>query len=161
MSLCAVLGHCDFLITQIEPRHCDAQCYHFENSCKLVQKMATTEYSNVTGSHKLNNSASPQDHIARDNDPVLDPAHQHHHGHLHHDVPVEKDNEDEVVYSIGSAIDKSTIPDQTTHDYDVPKSDGNHRTNIEFGDPQSQKPLGSYARYRIFFHLFIWFFFTG
>ena len=126
----------------------------------LVQKMATTEYSNVTGDHKLN-SASPQDHIAQNNDPVLDPAHQYHHGHLHHDIPVEKDSEDEVVYSNGSTINKSTIPDQTTYDHNVHKSESIHQTDIEFGDLQSQKPPGLYTRYRVFFHLFIWFFFTG
>lgn len=126
----------------------------------LVQKMAATGYSNAKGDPKLN-SALPHDHIAHNNDPALDPAHQHHHGHLHHDVPVEKVNEDEVVYSDGSAIDKSTIPDQTTHDYNVHKPEGIHQTDIEFCDPQSQKPLGLYARYRLLFHLFIWVFFTG
>lgn len=122
--------------------------------------MATTEHNNAVGEHKPNNTL-PQDRVAQNNDPVLDPAHQHHHGHLHHDVPVEKGNEDEMVYSNGSAIDESTIPDQITHDHDIHKSEGTHQNDIEVGDPQSQKPPGLYTRYRIFFHLFIWLFFTG
>lgn len=122
--------------------------------------MATTEHSNVPADHKLN-SASPHDHIAQINDPVLDPAHQHHHGYLHHDIHVEKDGGGEVVYSNGSTIDKSTIPDQTTYDHAVHKSESIHQTHIEFGDSQSQKSPGLYTRYRVFFHLFIWFFFTG
>ena len=122
--------------------------------------MATTEYNNAIGDHKHNNTL-PQDRIAQNNDSILGPAHQHHHNHLHHDVPVEKGNDDEMAYSNGSAIDKSTIPDQTTHDHDVHKSEGIHQHDTEVGDPRPQKSLGLYTRYRIFFHLLIWLFFTG
>lgn len=121
--------------------------------------MATIEYNNAIGDHNFNNNL-PQDRIAQNNDPVLDPAHQHHHGH-HHDVLARKGNEDEMAYPNGDAIDKSTIPDQITHNHDVHESEGTHQNDVEFGDPQSQKPPGLYARYRIFFHLFIWLFFTG
>lgn len=127
---------------------------------QFVQKMATAEYNKAIGDHKINNTFT-QDLIAQNNDPVLDSAHQHHHGHLHHDGPVEEVDEDERAYANGSAIDKSPIPDQITHDHDVHKSEGTHQNDIEVGDPQSQKPPGFYPKYRIFFHLFIWLFFTG
>ena len=162
MPLCAVVWHCVFHITRKSTRGLAAPSVNsLRIHTQLVQKMATTEYGNFTGDPSLN-SALPQDHIAQYNDPVLDPTHQHHHGHRYHDEHVGKDKEDEVVYSIGSPIDKSTIPDQTAHDHNGHKSEDIHQTDIEeVGDPQSQKPLGLYTRYRVFFHLLIWLFFTG
>lgn len=122
--------------------------------------MATTENNKAIGDHKINNTL-PQDVIAQNNDPDLDSAQQHHHGHLHHDGPAKEGGEDERAYSNGSPIDKSQIPDQITHDHDVHKSEGTHQNDVEVDDSHSQKPPGFYTRHRIFFHLFIWLFFTG
>lgn len=156
MAQCTVFLYCDF-ITPIDSRLCGPFYKLFENIYTVGPKMATTEYNNAIGDHKLNNTL-PQDRIAQNNDPILDPAH---HDHLHHDVPVKKGNDDEMAYSNRSAIDKSTIPDQTTHDHDVHKSEGTHQHDIEVVDPRPPKSLGLYTRYRIIFHLLIWLFFTG
>lgn len=106
---------------------------------------------------------------------VVHNASTHHHGHLHHDPSAEKGREDELLYSEDTT---STIPYQNPQNHDLHRR---HQSNndpgsvevidaekgaissppVEEEGPQSQKFSGFYARYRIFFHLFLWLFFTG
>lgn len=106
---------------------------------------------------------------------VVHDASAHHHGHLHHDPSAEKGREDELLYSKDTT---STIPYQNPQNHDLHRR---HQSNndpgsvevidaekgamisppVEEEDSQSHKFSGFYARYRIFFHLFLWLFFTG
>lgn len=138
--------------------------------------MVVPEYHDVTDG--VAHNASNQHQIAPNRDPALDLAHERHHGHLHHDASAEKCREDELVYSKDTTFEKSTIPYQAPQDHDLYRR---HQPNddpglievidskkgalssppLEEEDPQFHKFSSFYARYRIFFHLFLWLFFTG
>jgi len=132
-------------------------------------------------------NASAQRQIARNVDPALDRSHEHGHRHLHHDEYAEKGRHDDVVYTTGTTAEKSDIPDQDPNDHAlhrrnhperrVLEKDGaiayDHKYDAENGgmgpvdsspqekDPQGHKVARFYARYRIFFHLFLFMLFTG
>lgn len=123
-------------------------------------------------------NASPQQQVTPSHDPALNVAHEHHHGHLHHDAYSEEGQDDEIVYSKGTTLEKSGIPDQDPQDqvlhrrHHLDDKKGSNRisdvenANIssaltEEKDPRSHAFSVFYAKYRIFFHLFIWLFFTG
>lgn len=138
--------------------------------------MVVPDYHDVTSDAAHN--ASSQHHVAPNHDPALVLAHEHLHGHLHHAANAEKDREDELVYSKDTTFEKSAIPYQAPQEHDLHRR---HQSNINPGSielidsekgamssppleeegPQSHKVSGFYARYRIFFHLFLWLFFTG
>ncbi|KAI9840578.1 MAG: hypothetical protein M1837_001517 [Sclerophora amabilis] len=110
-------------------------------------------------------------------DPALDSSKEHHHRHLHHDANAERDRDDEVVFSTGTTNEKSTIPDASPRDDELhrrhhPEKAGMGVEDPEKGsvspgpsrdetDPQRHTFSTVYAKYRIFFHLFIWLLFTG
>lgn len=124
-------------------------------------------------------------HVARNFDPALDVAHEHHHAHLHHDATAEKGRQDDIVYSTGTTSEPSVIPDQDPLDHALHRRHHPERKDIDMEkdnavdydaekggispistsdqerDPQSHKFARFYARYRIFFHLFIALLFTG
>lgn len=125
-----------------------------------------------------NYNVSAQQHVLRNNDPALDRTLEHHHKHLHHDPNAERAREDDVLYSKGTTTDKGTIPHQDPQDHDLSRrKHANVTTNgasetkdIEQldldridseEDPQTHTFSNFYRRYRIFFHIFIWIFFTG
>lgn len=138
--------------------------------------MVVPEYHDVTAD--VAHNTSTQRHGASNRDLALDLAHEHHHGHLHHDASAEKGREDELVYSKDTTFEKSTIPYQAPQDHDLHRR---HQSNndpgsveiidaekgamssppLEEEDPQSHKVSGFYSRYRMFFHIFLWLFFTG
>lgn len=138
--------------------------------------MVVPEYHDVTAD--VAHNASTQHHVAPNHDPAPDLVHEHHHGHLHHDASVEKGQGIELVLSKDTALEKSSIPYHAHHDRDLPQRhpSNNGPGSIEAIDaekiamnsppseeegPQSQKVSGLYARYRIYFHFFLWLFFTG
>ncbi len=145
-----------------------------------MPNMATTpktDFVDVTATDE-NHNASAQQHIIASDDPALDKAHEHHHKHLHHDANAEKGREDEVVYSKGTTFEKSTIPHQDPQDHDLNRrihadvtasapSDSKDIEKLGLApidseeDPQTHTFSNFYRRYRIFFHLLIWLFFTG
>lgn len=60
---------------------------------------------------------SAQKGVVRNDDPALDIAHEHHHTHLHHSAAAMKGRTDEVVYSLGTTAEKSTVPDADPLDH--------------------------------------------
>ncbi|MCJ1273042.1 hypothetical protein MMC21_000831 [Puttea exsequens] len=139
--------------------------------------MATSRIDDldVTATAESHNLSS-QHHVITNHDPALDKSHEHHHQHLHHDANAEKGRQDEVVYSKGTTFEKSTVPHQDPQDHDLHRrkhaEDGGKSRNpdperldlepVELeDDPQSHNFSRFYRRYRMFFHLVIWFFFTG
>lgn len=64
-------------------------------------------------------NASAQKHVALNNDPALDIAQEHKHGHLHHDAHATADRDDELTYSKGTTFERSTIPDQDPMDHNL------------------------------------------
>ncbi|KAI9682247.1 MAG: hypothetical protein M1817_000301 [Caeruleum heppii] len=118
-------------------------------------------------------------HRTPSSDAALDPSHEHHHGHLHHDANAEQGRIDDVAYSKGTTLDKSTIPNESPHDHDLHRRRPADKAALDLNDaekgtyspnasaepderdPRDHKWSNFYARYRIFFHLLIWLVFTG
>lgn len=73
----------------------------------------------LSGSVAHEHNASKQRHIITNSDPALDTAHEHHHGHLHHNAFAEEGREDEVVYSKDTTFERSMIPNQDPMDHNV------------------------------------------
>ena len=130
--------------------------------------------------HSHNPSA--QHNVVINNDPALDRAHEHHHAHIHHDANAEKGRHDDIVYSEGTTSESRVTPHQDPQDHDlhrrkqvdaVEKSVKSNfdsekgSTSVGLGhiqseeDPQTHAGSTFYQRYRIFFHILIWSFFTG
>lgn len=136
----------------------------------------TSDYIDVTESQPDHNPSSQQDVIKND-DPVLQKSHEHHHEHLHHDAHAEKGRKDEVIYSYGTTFEGRSIPHQDPQDHDLhrrrdadmakepatafDREQGALSPSRSEEDPQTHTFSNLYKRYRIFFHLFVWLFFTG
>lgn len=137
--------------------------------------MAAPEHREPTHIAPHAHNSSPQHHVVPNLDPALEISNEHHHRHLHHDAFAEKGREDEVVYSKGTTFEKSIIPEESPQDHDLhrrrhPEKGGVEVEDAEKGvspirseeaDPQTHTFSRFYAKYRIFFHLFIWLLFTG
>ena len=132
-------------------------------------------HQDPTQSAVRTHNTSAQRDVLPNSDPTLDTSNEHHHRHLHHDALAEKGREDEVVYAKGTTFDISTIPDESPHDRELRRRYHPEEGGIEVGDaekgmspvrsededPKSHTLSRFYAKYRIFFHLFIWLLFTG
>lgn len=121
-------------------------------------------------------NASAQQLVQIKNDPALDTANQHIHGHLHHTANAEK-GRDETQYSKGTTYEVNNIPsqhplDQAVHrgnrpdDSTIPAATpdaekGDFSRDSSQEDPRTHTLSNFYLRYRVFFHAFIWLFFTG
>lgn len=121
-------------------------------------------------------NASAQQHVQINNDPALDTANEHVHGHLHHTANAEK-GRDETEYSKGTTYEADNIPSQHPHDQAVPGRNRPDDSTIPAATPDAEKGGFSrddsqedprthtvsnfYLRHRIFLHAFIWLFFTG
>lgn len=123
-------------------------------------------------------NASSQQRVLENDDPALDKSHEHNHRHIHHDQHAEQGRKEEVVYSKGTTFEKSAIPHQDPQDHDLARrrhADPSRASNgtqdmekaaispdrLDEQDPRTHTLSNVYTRYRIFFHLFIWLFFTG
>lgn len=141
--------------------------------------MSAPEYRDTAAEapHEHVHNASAQQHVIPNNDPVLDTSHEHSHGHLHHSTHAQQGRQDDVVYSQGTTFEKSTIPHQDPQDHDLHRRHLANETKMATGtvdpekgaltpvrseeDPQTHTVSTFYAKLRIFFHMFIWLFFTG
>lgn len=116
-------------------------------------------------------------------DPALNPANEHRHPHLHHDPSVEKGRTDDVVYASDTKITEHYAAGSTVNDHELHhRGLGDKKVVAKEGSPSigdaEKGSLGAvrtseeeepkrgkfsifYAKYRIFFHIFIWLFFTG
>ncbi|EMF12773.1 H+/nucleoside cotransporter [Sphaerulina musiva SO2202] len=113
-------------------------------------------------------------------DPALDPAHQHTHGHLHHGHNAHQQGDDVPVYTTGTTNERSTIPDPSPQehgishgpaygsekkgDYSVDIEQGNVITpakSMEASEESPSKKRSFYRRYRLFIHFAIWLLATG
>lgn len=131
-------------------------------------------------------NASPMPGVVENTDPVLDVAHEHHHAHLHHSAFAEKGRHDDIAYSKGTTAEPSVIPDPDPMDNalhrrkhperrekDIEKNGGFSTGDMDRdsmspveGAGDEEDPRGHafsrfYAKYRIFFHIFIAMLFTG
>lgn len=152
---------------------------HFSPNATLASHtldMSMPNYSNATDASKSHNS-SAQTHVIENNDPALDRTHEHDHSHMHHDRHAEQGRSDAVVHSEGTTLEGSAIPHQDLRDHDLVRRYNNpSKRSTDFMDaeksatsPERSDEAGPrihilsnfYVRYRIFFHLFTWLFFTG
>ncbi|KAL8629451.1 hypothetical protein Q9189_004842 [Teloschistes chrysophthalmus] len=85
--------------------------------------MAKAEYLDVTEDQTRPHNASSQDHVQRNNDPALDVANEHAHGHLHH-APNAEQGRVETEYSKGTTYENSNIPTQNSHDQNLHRRHG-------------------------------------
>ena len=147
----------------------------YKDVTKEAEDLKTTSKPGVTAVAPNNSPA--RYHLEPNSDIALDPAHTHHHAHLHHSARAMEGQVDDVVYSKGTTNEPSTIPHQAPLDHALhrrhhPADDkGNvDVTDAEKGaispiqseeDPQTHTFSKFYAKYRIFFHLFIWLLFSG
>ncbi|CAM1500415.1 Fc.00g095770.m01.CDS01 [Cosmosporella sp. VM-42] len=118
------------------------------------------------------------DHMRRNSDPALEPAHQHHHEHLHHSPRIDADGKhDDATYTAGTTTDPTVVPPQSPlHHHGVEKS---HATPPDYSDHEKMEggvvatgeddgssrrrgKLGLlYRHHRVLTHLFIGCLFTG
>ncbi|KAL8780086.1 MAG: hypothetical protein Q9194_001099 [Teloschistes cf. exilis] len=138
--------------------------------------MAKAEYLNVIKDQSRSHNASSQDHVQMNNDPALDVANEHAHGHLHH-APYAEQGRVETEYSKGTTYENSNIPSQDSHDQNLHRRHGPNdpEASAQFADaekgipspdrsdedPRTHRISNVYLQYRVFFHLFIWLLFTG
>ena len=139
--------------------------------------MASTDVSSPEIQHSHNSSA--QTGVNPSHDLALHNSHEHQHAHLHHGHLAEQGHHDHAAYTTGTTFEKSVIPDQEPLDHphhhhhthkdgevEITDAEKGHSspvrsTDEDSVDPQSHKFARFYARYRIFFHIFIWLLFTG
>ncbi|KAL8656377.1 MAG: hypothetical protein Q9210_000304 [Variospora velana] len=69
-----------------------------------------------SSSHPHN--SSPQQHVQKNDDPALDRANEHAHGHLHHTAHAEH-GRDSTEFTKGTTYGASNIPTQASHDQNV------------------------------------------
>ena len=136
--------------------------------------MSTPEHLDDTKAPD-NHNASAQHSVAENGDPALDTSHEPPHRHLHH---ADHPELVELAYSEGTTIEKSTIPHQDNQYHDLArrrhvdlskpsagvedKEKGDLSLNeLEEDDPRTHTLSNFYRKYRIFFHLFVWLFFSG
>lgn len=119
---------------------------------------------------------SSQQHVQINNDPALDTANEHRHGHLHHSANAEKGCE-QMEYSTGTTYEQSNIPSQDPHDRYVHRRDppdgptipsaipdaekGDFSREGSEEDPRTHTLSNFYLKFRVFFHAFVWLLFTG
>ncbi|KAK7720591.1 hypothetical protein SLS57_005370 [Botryosphaeria dothidea] len=125
-------------------------------------------------------NSSPQVNVVPNADPALDVSREHFHPHLHHDDHAEKGHKDEIAYTHGTTQDPPRIPVESElhHRTAYPEKNMEKNAAIDIDDAEKgstspvttargeeekkRGPVGRfYSRFRIFFHLFIWLFFTG
>ncbi|KAJ6193041.1 sodium/nucleoside cotransporter 1 /nucleoside cotransporter 1 [Bipolaris maydis] len=130
-------------------------------------------------------NASPQEGVARNNDPALDIAHEHQHPHVHHSPRAA--HPDNVVYTTGTTDEKpseflsASAQDSHAHshpviadekhqlgknggyDYEVEKATRSSSDPDMEGEKRKKwySPSSLYKKYRPVFHIVIGMFFTG
>lgn len=130
-------------------------------------------------------NASPQEGVARNNDPALDIAREHQHPHVHHSPRAAHPNN--VVYTTGTTDEKpseflsASAQDSHAHshpaiadekhelgknggyDYEVEKATRSSSDPDMEGEKRKKwySPSSLYKKYRLLFHIFIGAFFTG
>ncbi len=126
---------------------------------------------------------SRQKSVEENPDMALHYSHEHQHNHLHHGRASLSGRNDDILYSKG--VDKAHVPDQDfSHHHKHPsravdakdqaysesdpeKGDlsptkiSTNETGITGEDGRKHRFSRFYRKYKIFFHLFIWLFFTG
>lgn len=129
-------------------------------------------YSNID---LHNREASIEYNKVQSRDPSLSNSDSHHYRLSHHDANASLGQKEEVTYpkatTYNEKIDPQTKTDlQQEHQPDAlkgPSSDVVDPENAELGhvsseiDARTHTFSGFYSKHRIFFHLFIWLFFTG
>lgn len=142
-----------------------------------ISNMSKAESFDVSEAPEAHSTAS-QHHLFKNDDPALDKSYEHTHGHMHHDKHAEQGRNDEVVYSKGTTLERSTIPHQASHNHDIARGRNANPSNGDTGmidtekatmspgslheaDPRTHTLSNFYLKYRLVFHLFVWLFFTG
>ena len=147
--------------------------------------IAETKPKPAPEQQNLDQPAQPQQHhtptpgMRYNPDPALNPANQHAHPHHNHSPRVDADGHDDAVYSTGTTVDKSVIPEQQHHHHSdavmqtppyytdpekmgagvVSTGRGSGSTEEETSHNRKWKP--SYRQLRPFIHLFVLLLFTS
>lgn len=136
--------------------------------------MSISQYAETLENH----NASAQHHVVENDDPAFDKSNEHPLRHLHHTEHAGQGSIHDPVYSEGTTSEKSTIPHQESQHHELARRRSVDPSNVGAGmrdtekgdlspggleeeDPQTHTFSSFYRRYRIFFHLFVWLFFTG
>lgn len=124
---------------------------------------------------------SLQTDVQENGDLALRYSHEHQHQHLHHGRTSISNRHDDILYAKGTDLDKHVPTQDFSHHQKHPAhsidtkdqlyavTDAEKggltptRVSTDDGEKAGRKYRFStfYARYKIFFHLFIWLFFTG
>ena len=129
---------------------------------------------------------SMQQSVDENPDLALHYSHEHQHKHLHHGRPSLAGKHDEVLYAEGTDIDNHLgfvnngpqdyekhqlrKPSEQIHEKDFSNSSDAEKgivdptrimTNSSEDDGKKHRFSRTYAKYKIFAHIFIWLFFTG
>ena len=126
-------------------------------------------------------NTSTQKDVSENPDLTLHYSHEHQHNHMHHGRTSLSGRHDDILYAKGTTFDKPHVPDQDfshhklpSHSVDAkdqaysesdPEKGGMSPTKIstnESGaDGRKHRFSSFYRKYRIFFHIAIWLFFTA
>lgn len=126
-------------------------------------------------------NSSRQKSVEENPDIALHYSHEHQHNHMHHGRASLSGRHDDILYSKG--VDKAHVPDQDfSHHHKHPQVDtkdqlssesdpekggvsptevNTNETGITGEDGRKHRFSRFYRKHKIFFHLFIWLFFTG
>ena len=124
---------------------------------------------------------SRQQNVEENPDMALHYSHEHQHNHMHHGRASLSGRHDDILYS--KDVDNAHVPDQDfSHHHKHPQVDtkdhlssesdpekggmsptkiNTNETGITGEDGRKHRFSRFYRKYKIFFHLFIWLFFTG
>lgn len=122
-----------------------------------------------------NHNASIEHNVAESQDSTPD---EHNYGHLYPNTPIDRSQKEEIISIKSTTNEKSKRPDEERQEPslqrkvhpDISKSLPSkviNAENAELGHEASEVDLQAhllsnfYIKYRIFFHLLIWLFFTG
>ena len=130
---------------------------------------------------------SLQQGVDENPDLTLHYSHEHQHKHVHHGRPSLVDKHDDVLYAEGTTTDNHLAfvnnnpqdyvkhelrrPSEQIHEKDFSNSSDAEKgvledpsrvlTNGSDDDGKKHRTSRTYAKYKIFVHIFIWLFFTG
>ena len=139
---------------------------------------AAPAYNDDIIGDRTQHNASPQVGVKRNDDPALDIAHEHHHGHVHHSGAAARKSVDDPVYTkettdkpiLVSRNSKDSLHRRTPHAHNGTK-EGIHVHDAEKGDlsrsaseeddPRTHRFSNIYQKIKIYIHIILFLLFTG
>jgi len=110
-------------------------------------------------------------HLVGHDDPAMEISHQHQHPHLHHAGAAVPDAKHTAMYTTGTTLDPSSIPDQNSQyrgSHDSKRFQTEKTGPVQSSDSEGESDVKKtgwfktmYIRFRPVVHFLIWAFFTG